>query len=134
MYVDKNSIFAKNNKKDYKIVDIRSIPIAMNGILEFNIENILAACSALVALGVDYCMIARGLRTFKLNANLGRFNLYDINGVKVVLDYGHNIEGYKSVLKSLQKIKSERVIGIVGAPGDRINSTLKKIGSICGEY
>lgn len=134
LYVDKNSIFAKNNKKDYKIVDIRSIPIAMNGILEFNIENILAACSALVALGVDYCMIARGLRTFKLNANLGRFNLYDINGVKVVLDYGHNIEGYKSVLKSLQKIKSERVIGIVGAPGDRINSTLKKIGSICGEY
>ena len=106
----------------------------MNGVLEFNVENILAACGSLIALGIDYCMIAKGLKTFKLNSNVGRFNLYDLNGVKIILDYGHNVAGYKEVLKAIDRIKVSKVIGVIGAPGDRVDSAIEGIGNICSKY
>lgn len=134
LYVNNDCIYVKNNNKEYKIIEINDIPITMNGVLEFNVENILAACGSLVALGIDYCMIAKGLKTFNLNSNVGRFNLYDLNGVKIIIDYGHNVAGYKEVLKAIDKIKVNKVIGVIGAPGDRMDSAIKDIGSICGKY
>ena len=133
VYVLNNEIVASENGKIKKIASINSIPITLNGMLEFNIENSLAACSALIAIGIDYMQIARGLKTFKLDSNFnsGRFNIFNVDGVKVVLDYGHNIEGYKCVLKSLTKIRKKEIIGIIGVPGDRENSHIEEIGKIC---
>ena len=104
------------------------------GHLEFNLENAMAACGALVGAGVDYCMISNGIKSFKLNEefNSGRFNIYNVDGVKVILDYGHNIGGYKSVLKSLTSIKKERIIGVIGVPGDRRDEDISEVGRICG--
>lgn len=134
LYLNNDCIYAKNNNKEYKIIEISNIPITMNGVLEFNVENILAACGSLIALGIDYCMIAKGLKTFKLNSNVGRFNLYDLNGVKIILDYGHNVAGYKEVLKAIDRIKVSKVIGVIGAPGDRVDSAIEGIGNICSKY
>lgn len=65
----------------------------------------MAACGALVGMNIDYCMISKGIMSFNLNNNNGRFNIYEIEDRKIILDYGHNIEGYKAVLSSLDKIK-----------------------------
>lgn len=136
IYIDENYLYASNNKKEYKIIGIKNIPLTLNGALEFNIQNIMAACGALVGMEVDYCMIAKGFKTFKLNENFnfGRFNIYDLNGVKVILDYGHNIEGYRAVLKSLKKIKEKRITGVIGIPGDRNDNMALNVGKLCGEY
>ena len=136
VYLKDDKMFVKNNKREYKIIDINSMPIALGGVLEFNIENAMAACGSLVALGVDYCMIAKGFRTFKLNNNYnsGRFNIYDLNGVKIILDYGHNVEGYKAILSSICKMKSNKLIGVIGMPGDRRDDSAIKIGELCGRY
>ncbi|MGG7176947.1 cyanophycin synthetase [Clostridium paraputrificum] len=133
VYIEKDALWVSNEKREYKILDIRNIPIALDGILEFNIENAMAACGALIGLGIDYCMIAKGFNSFKPNmeCNSGRFNMYDLNGVKIVLDYGHNIEGYRVVLDSLSKLKQEKVIGVIGVPGDRKDEMILKIGSMC---
>lgn len=135
IYINNGALWVTNSMREYKILDIKSIPIALNGILEFNIENAMAACSALVGLGVDYCMISKGFKTFKLNneCNSGRFNFYDLDGIKVILDYGHNIEGYKSVINALSKIEREHLTGIIGVPGDRTDEIMMKIGKLCGE-
>lgn len=136
IYIKDNYLYANNNKREYKIIGIKNIPITLDGVLEFNIQNVMAACGALVGMGIDYCMIAKGFKTFKLNENynLGRFNIYDLNGVKVILDYGHNIEGYRAVLKCLKKIKDKRVIGVIGIPGDRNDSMALSVGKLCGKY
>ena len=133
LYVNNNSICATNNNKEYKILEIDKMPISLNGMLEFNIENAMAACGALIGVGVDYCMISKGLSKFKPNkdCNAGRFNIYDVNGVNVILDYGHNIEGYRAVLDSLSKMDSNRLIGVIGVPGDREDKMIIKIGSLC---
>ena len=135
IYIENNALWVINEKREYKILDIGNIPIALEGILEFNIENAMAACGALIGLGIDYCMVAKGFKSFKadMEYNSGRFNMYDINGVKIVLDYGHNIDGYRAVLDSLSKLKKEKVIGVIGVPGDRKDEMILKIGSMCNE-
>ena len=136
VYLDNNTLMVTNDKREYKIADMSNIPICLNGVLEFNIENSMAACAALVGLGVDYCMISKAFKSFKLNDefNSGRFNMYDVAGVNVILDYGHNIDGYKRILEALSKVDIENnLIGIIGVPGDRCDSMMIKIGEMCGE-
>ncbi|PRR83173.1 cyanophycin synthetase [Clostridium vincentii] len=134
VYLDKNALWVTNANKEYKILDVKNIPIALGGKLKFNLENVMAACGALVAAKIDYCMIAKSVKSFKLNEqfNSGRFNIYSVDGVEVILDYGHNIGGYKSVLKSLSAMKKERIIGVIGVPGDRRDKDICEVGSMCG--
>lgn len=136
VYIENDMLMVSNENKKYKVSNIKRIPITLNGVLEFNIENILAACAILVGMGVDYCMISKGFRSFRLDnkLNSGRFNIHNINGVKVILDYGHNIEGYKSVLKSVDKLEYNKLIGVIGVPGDRKNDVISKIGKVCAEF
>lgn len=136
VYLDDEKIYVTNHKREYKIIDIKSMPIALGGILEFNIENAMAACSGLVAMGIDYCMITKGLKTFKLNStdSSGRFNVYELDGVKVILDYGHNYDGYKAILSAVKKMKFNRLIGVIGMPGDRRNDSVISVGELCGKH
>lgn len=135
VYVDNGILYVRNDHKEYKIINIVNIPITLNGVLEFNVENVMAACAALVAIGVDYCMIAKGLKSFKLDreCNNGRFNVYNINGIKIILDYGHNIDGYTRIFESIKKMDKNKVIGVVGVPGDRTDDNMRKIGEICSD-
>ena len=136
IYVKDDILTVMNNNREYKLLNINNIPISLNGVLDYNLENAMAACAALVGLEIDYCMIAKGFKSFKLNdsCNAGRFNIYDIDGVRVILDYGHNIDGYKRVLKALSNIDiKNNLIGVIGVPGDRTNKMMKDIGKLCGE-
>lgn len=136
VFIENNNICVVNNLKRYEIISVKDLPISYNGSLEYNIENAMAACAALVGLKVDYCMISKGFMEFKLDGkfNSGRFNVYELFNRNIVLDYGHNIEGYKAVLSSLSKIKyNNNLIGVVGIPGDRKDDILAKVGEICAE-
>ena len=134
VYLDKDALWVTNSNKEYKILDIKNIPIALGGALKFNLENAMAACGALVEANVDYCMISKSFKSFKLNEefNSGRFNIYNVDGVKVILDYGHNVGGYKSVLNSLSSMEKKRIIGVIGVPGDRRDEDIYEVGRICG--
>lgn len=136
VYLENEDIIIINQNKKYVLCNINEVPITMNGMLKFNIENILAATSALVAMKVDYCMIKNGITTYLLNSkkNSGRFNCYNVNGVNVILDYGHNTDGYIAVLSSVKKMSSKRIFGIVGIPGDRLNKSAEEIGCISAKY
>ena len=94
----------------------------------------MAACAALVAMEVDYSMIKIGLENFKSRDNSGRFNIYNYKGINVILDYGHNIEGYKRVLPTLETIGTGKITGIIGVPGDRSDYVAKEIGNISAKY
>ncbi|AQR93306.1 cyanophycin synthetase [Clostridium saccharoperbutylacetonicum] len=134
IFIENDKIIVVNNKRKYEIVSIKDLPITYDGNLEYNIENAMAACGGLVALEVDYCMITKGFMEFGLgnNSNVGRFNVYDYKNRKIILDYAHNIEGYKAVISSLIGMKKENdLIGVIGIPGDRQNEIGYAIGEIC---
>ena len=134
VYIKNNCINVYNRGIEHKVIDIRDIPITLNGVLEFNIENAMAACAALVGLDIDYSMIKIGLEKFNIKDNQGRYNIYDYYGRNIILDYGHNIEGYKRVLPTLKEITEGNVIGVIGVPGDRSDYVAKEIGRISAKY
>lgn len=85
----------------FDVAAVGDIPITCGGIVECNIDNCLAAVCALYALGVTVGMIAQGLCSFRHNC--GRFNIYALGGIKVMLDYGHNPRGLRTGHLRLQK-------------------------------
>ncbi|EJO5346194.1 cyanophycin synthetase [Clostridium botulinum] len=134
VYLEEDTIYLESLNEKKEIININKVPITLGGKLTYNIENIMAAIAGLISLGVDIGNIRYGLQSFTNEAqNPGRFNMYDVHGTNVILDYGHNIEGFKVVLESVKKMEYKRIIGVIGVPGDRTDSSTLKIGNICGE-
>ncbi|WP_297630174.1 cyanophycin synthetase [uncultured Clostridium sp.] len=136
VFIDDGYISVVSNQRKYDVIKIEDVPITLNGKIQFNIENALGACAALVGLQVDYCMISKGFKSFALDSkcNAGRFNMYDVLGRTIILDYGHNQEGYKGVFSAIEKLERNRVIGVVGIAGDRTDEMGVEIGKICSDF
>jgi len=64
LYVDKDSIFIYNGKTAEVLMSVKEIPITYGGMIECNIENSLAAASALYGLNLSIEAIRKGLATF----------------------------------------------------------------------
>ncbi len=135
VYSDETHIYVLRGGKQEKIAAISDIPATLDGILQHNIYNSLAAAAGCIGLGIPAEEIGRGLKLFSSSAsdNPGRFNRFEVNGITVILDYGHNIDGYKVTLEALQKMKLRKLIGVIGTPGDRTDSSTVKVGELCGE-
>lgn len=116
-------------------VHVSKIPATYNGKLIFNIENALTAVAVGYGLNIPISTIEKALTTFKSdeNHNPGRFNVFDIKDFKVVVDYGHNIASYQKTGDAIQKMGASRLVGIIGVPGDRLDSSIRKVGAIAGK-
>lgn len=136
IYLKDGTIFIFDGKKDIPVITVREIPATLEGILTHNIENSMAAIAGAYSYGVNIGDIYSALNKFDtgIKNNPGRFNLFHMGDFKVVLDYGHNIEGYRKVLDGLEKIKENRLIGIIGMPGDRSDISIMKVGEISGKH
>ena len=133
VYVDNDNIVVQKDSLSEMFIDIKSIGITLNGVLKYNIENAMASCAAAIGLGIDHTTIKQGLVSFYCNHNPGRFNMYFVNNKMVILDYGHNKEGYMCVLDGLKHIQHHKLIGVIGVPGDRADSDIIDVGRCAGE-
>lgn len=133
VYVEEGTIMIQKDYHAEPLIAVKSIGITLNGALKYNIENAMASCAAAVGLGIDYNAIRQGLTSFYCNNNPGRFNMYCVNDQRVILDYGHNKEGYQCVLDGLKQIEHHKLIGVIGVPGDRADKDILEVGECAGE-
>lgn len=135
IYTDNGFIVVNNRNKEYKICEYKYMPLTMGGNLKHNVYNALAACGALVGVGMDYIIISKGFLNFKSDDkyNSGRFNVYNVLDREIILDYGHNIAGYKAIVESLHAMGKINTVALVGLPGDRSNTHMEKIARLCAE-
>lgn len=129
IYVRNGFITAEEMGAVHKIAAVNNIPATCGGRILCNVENALAATAALTALNIPPRLIARGLTTF--TDNEGRFSLYALGGVRVMLDYGHNPEGYRNALAACRNLAPKRLLGVIGMPGDRSDSAMADVGRQC---
>jgi cyanophycin synthetase len=122
-------VIIEKGGKQQQLIDVNEIPITFNSQIPCNIENALAAVAALYALNIPLTIIQKGLKSF--TDNHGRFNLYEQNGMYVLLDYGHNPSGYAQVIETCKNLKHSRLIGVIGMPGDRQNTAVCAVGRQC---
>jgi cyanophycin synthetase len=136
------------DRTSFPIVAVAALPSAFRGAAWMNVENAAAAAAAL-ALGVRLDDVRHGLRTFTtaFDTAPGRLNVVDSDGIKVIIDYGHNAAAMRALGRFVDRFVEEvplvdrmveefpvrvlpRRIAFVGTAGDRSDKELRELGWI----
>ena len=111
-----------------ELVKLEEVPITFGGAARYNVENALAAVALAQALGFGDDAILRALRGFDPAENPRRGEIATRNGVRVMLDYGHNPAGVRAVLSLVASLRgSGRLTVVTGAAGDRTNHEIAEM-------
>jgi cyanophycin synthetase len=127
-YLSRGWIVEGRGNLTWEIAHIREIPLTLGGTAMFQVENCLAAVGALRAMGLTRQQVAQGMIQFRPEVdNPGRCNIYRLpNGAHVVLDYGHNPDGFARVGEWLKQVPHGKLVGVVGVPGDRADFMIRQ--------
>jgi len=133
VYLQDHTLVLANGARHEALVDARQMPVSLGGAARYNIANALAAAAALTAHGFGNLEIAEGLRSFVSDAkhNPMRSNVFDVDGITVIVDYAHNCAAYAALAESARAMTAGRLVGVVAAPGDRRDADLIDIGRVC---
>src|SRR5437867_264571 len=95
---------------------IHQLPATFEGRARMMVANALAAAAAAHACGAHLHDIRGGLRSFNTSIYQapGRLNLFDLNGVKVLIDYAHNAHGLETVGDFVERMTSTTPFGPPG--------------------
>ena len=123
------------------------IPATFGGRARMNVANALAAAAAAWASGAHLHDIRQGLRTFSTSffQAPGRLNMIDVNGIRLVIDYCHNVDGMRALADFVERMmvdpsargrggngtsRAGRAIGVIGIPGDRRDEDQRDYGAV----
>jgi cyanophycin synthetase len=152
-------IVLKHGPRKMPVLYTHLIPATFGGKARMNVANALAAAAAAWAAGAHLHDIRQGLRTFSTSffQAPGRLNLIDVGGIRLVIDYCHNVDGMRQLADFVDRMMVEpvsvagrvaavaakpdgkdgtrfvrrgRAIGVIGIPGDRRDDDQREYGSI----
>lgn len=122
--------------KRLKVVSAADLPCTLQGHARHNTANALAALASLSSIGYKADAIARSLTHFVSDAksNPLRGNLFEVDGVKLIVDYAHNVVAYRALCAMARSMHkgAARLLGVVTSPGDRRSEDLYETGQVCG--
>jgi cyanophycin synthetase len=116
------------------LVPVVDVPMTLAGLSHVNVENALAAVGAGLGVGLSRAAVVDGLRSFRPGPedNPGRMNVYELNGVTVVVDLAHNEAGVAALLEVLRGLggPDASVRLVMGSPGDRTDDIIRAVGEM----
>jgi len=109
------------------LVPLAEVPIAFGGAARHNVANALAASLAAWCLGLPPEAIRAALRSFGRghDENLGRTNLFDYRGARILLDYAHNPHGMDALAALARQLPAARRLVLIGQAGDRDDDAIR---------
>ncbi len=130
--VHNERIVMRQGHVEAEVIPVVDVPLTFEGHARFNVANALAASAAAYALGLSIGDIQMGLRTFHPTPgqNPGRTNLIEADGIKVLIDYGHNVPALEALAELVGCIAARRRIGVASAPGNRRDEDLFTLGTL----
>ncbi|MCC7445898.1 MAG: cyanophycin synthetase [Anaerolineae bacterium] len=129
VFVEDTMIVLATGEARVDLVELDRVAFTQGGKIRFQVQNALAATAAAWAAGVNPALIVRALTTFKSDAAMtpGRFNLTAINGVQVILDYGHNAAAIRALGEAVQALGERKTVMVIGLPGDRRDEDIRAV-------
>ena len=103
------------------------IPIALGGAARHNVANALSAAALTSSLGATVAEIATGLTTMVQDDNPGRCNIYDLNGIKILIDFAHNPAAMAALFDMASAIPAKRRVLCFGQAGDRTDELIREL-------
>jgi UDP-N-acetylmuramyl tripeptide synthase len=109
------------------ICSSREVPITLGGAARHNVANSLAAAALCYSLGLSVEAIASGLKSMAQDSNPGRGNIYDVGGVKVLVDFAHNPAAMRALFVMAEAIPARRRVLCFGQAGDRPDDLIREM-------
>ncbi len=105
------------------------VPVTFGGAARHNVANALCAIGLAGALGLSVDAMREGLLSFRSTPedNPGRGNLFDVAGVRVLLDYAHNPHGLTALAGFASRLPAARRLLVLGQAGDRDEESIREL-------
>jgi len=112
-----------------EVVRVEEVPITFRGAARHNVANALAAIGMTDALGLPVEAMAEKLRRVggTPEDNLGRANLFERDGARILIDYAHNPHGLLALLDIARSLPAERRLIVIGQAGDRDDEAIREL-------
>jgi UDP-N-acetylmuramyl tripeptide synthase len=113
---------------------IAAMPLTVEGSATYNIANLAGAALAAAALGIPPATIALTYARFGSDPedNHGRLMRFELDGVRVLIDYAHNPEGLRGLLEVAQHLRASRGrLGLIlGHAGNRQDADIEALAQV----
>jgi cyanophycin synthetase len=129
VFIRNNHIVYAIGNQEETIASLEQVPMTLNGAAQHNVQNALGVVGLSKALNLPSEAIRAGLKDFGSNAedNPGRGNIYNINGIKVLVDFAHNEHSMRAVVKTINQLPAKRKIAMFSHAGDRSDDEIRSL-------
>ena len=136
-FVDDGAIVRARGDRRDALVNVADLALAFEGAAPHNVLNALGVAAVATGLGLPRQAIVAGLCDFgsEPTDNPGRLERYELDGVLVVLDFAHNLEGLRGqidVVAALRRERTGRLSVSFGMAGDRSDEMLGALAAEIG--
>ncbi len=120
--------------REESVVPLDRLPLTRGGQIVFQVENSLASIAAAWSLGIatDLIRLRAELIAADIDKVPGRFNVLEIEGTTVVVDYGHNAHSLTAVIQALEGFPQSRRTCVYSTAGDRRDVDIVRQGELLG--
>ena len=135
IFVRDNTIIVAEGLREEAFLSLNSVPLTRSGKVSFHVENTLAAIAAVLALKVPADVIRARVESFTADMDKvpTRFNILDIQGATVIVDYGHNADALAALIPVIDKFPHQRRTCVYTTPGDRRDCDMVRQGELLGD-
>ncbi len=135
-------VAAKGEGPERIIVRVDAVPVTFGGAARYNVENVLGVVAVAEGIGLAADAITRGLQGFAMHDNPGRGQVVERGGVTIFLDFGHNPEGVRAVMRLVTTLRHQaeektrrkgKLTIVTGSPGDRSDQEIIDVACILHE-
>ncbi|MCR3921297.1 MAG: cyanophycin synthetase [Firmicutes bacterium] len=135
LFIRRGTLLAAQGNRIVLVGRVRDFAMTFGGRATHQVENLLSALAACWGYGLSPRQAGLYLRNFMSSPvdNPGRANLYQVGEIKVLVDYGHNPDGFAKIGDLATHLASGRTLAVVGVPGDRGDELIREAGKIAAQ-
>ena len=134
IFVRNNTIIVAEGAKEEEFLSLNRVPLTRGGTVTFHVENTRAAIAAALALKVPADVIRARAESFAADMDKvpARFNILEIHGATVIVDYGHNADALTALIPVMDKFPHQRRTCVYSTAGDRRDCDMIRQGELLG--
>jgi cyanophycin synthetase len=144
-------IVIREGRRTMPVAWVHTLPATFEGKARMMVQNAMAAAAAAHAAGAHIHDIRQGLRSFTTSIYQapGRLNVFDLDGVKVIIDYAHNAAGLEMLGDFTERLSADLPnaarpgeaswsanlrVAVVATAGDRRDEDMRELGRVAAKY
>lgn len=135
--VQDGHLLLQHGSHQHDLGRVADMPLSFAGSATYNVANAAAAALAADALGIPSSTISSVLAEFgsARDDNPGRLQHWVFGGLQVFVDYAHNPDGLRGLLRVATRDRADGRLGLLlGQAGNREDADVRKLAAVAAEF